>query len=849
MNNKQIAFVGDFSFPFPVSLLPKIDSAKNITKSYLVVGNLESSMISQNKCCKLTRIYSTSYLKEFLTKQGIKIVSLANNHIMDYSTEGLCQLIDLLNKNRILHCGAGIDLTKATKPLEIQIGKRKWAFLSYAWPLVEAIPAHKNRAGIAPLNKKLIIKIIHKLKSRNNEICIMLHWGYEYEKYPLPAHRKLAHKLIDAGATIIIGHHPHRIQGIEYYKNKMIAYSLGNFFFPLETYSKLQRGYYGYMDKYKGLLIQYNPDQPTHSTLFEADYNSADYSLKINHITNNFLSELKLLSKPLELNNKQYLKFFKENRERRKFLPIMTGGKLDIIKSIWVKIRSQIIYNIMKFQNIINYIKIKKLNKNLYRLLVMQNFINKQKMKLYYKSPCWVQNVFINSEKLLDKIKYSKTINKISKELEITEKWDYKKLEKLQMEKFKKLLKHAYNNVPYYYRLFKNHRLKPKDIQTRKDITKIPFLTKDIVRKNFKDLIAKNIKRKNLVHSHTSGTTGSPFEFYMDKYTQAFYRAHIIRHRRWWGYNYNEPCASFGGKIIVPLQQNKPPFWRYDYPEKLIVFSSFHLKPKFIDSMIKFIQKKNIQCIKGYPSNLFILAQYLRNKKIILPMKWIFTGAEPILPYMQEIIENQFGTKIADFYGQSEEVARAYQCPKSDGYHMAMESTLIEIMKNNNKPAEHGEYGEIVGTSLTNFAMPFIRYKTGDITRMLTKKYSCEKQFPLIDKIIGKFEDVVISKDKRLISPSALTHPFKPLDSRAIVKSQIIQNEVGKINIRIVQGTRYNKNQENILIKNFEERFQNQLDIKITYVADIKKTKAGKYRWVIRNIPIDYKNWSLKILK
>ena len=361
MNNEQIIFIGDFSSPFSASILSKIDSVRDITKSHLVIGNLESSMLSQNKCRKLVHIHSTSYLKEFIAKQGIKIVSLANNHVMDYGSEGLCQLIDLLNKNKVYHCGAGGNLSEAMEPIEVQIENRKWAFMSYAWPLIEAIPARKNRAGIAPLNKKSIIKIIHKLKSKNDEICIMLHWGYEYEKYPLPAHRKLAHTLIDAGATIIIGHHPHRIQGIEYYKNKMIAYSLGNFFFPLENYSNLQKGYYGHANKYKGLLIQYNPNKPTHPTLFEANYNSADHSLKINPITNNFLSELKQLSKPLQLNDEQYLNFFKKNRARHKLLPIMTGGKLDILKSIWLKIRSQGIYVIIKLHNIIKH---RYINKN-----------------------------------------------------------------------------------------------------------------------------------------------------------------------------------------------------------------------------------------------------------------------------------------------------------------------------------------------------------------------------------------------------------------------------------------------------------------------------------------------------
>jgi len=470
------------------------------------------------------------------------------------------------------------------------------------------------------------------------------------------------------------------------------------------------------------------------------------------------------------------------------------------------------------------------------------------RMKIYDFSPVFLQNLFINADRLIDSARFSSLVDKVEQELEISERWSKRDLEELQNERLRKLIEHAYSNVPYYKELFKNRKLKPSDIRGKDDLLKIPFLTKDIVRNDFHKLLATNISKKELFHSHSSGTTGSPLEFYMDRYTQAFYRAHIRRHRQWWGYNFDEYCASFGGKVVVPPQQSKPPFWRYDLPEKLIVFSSFHLKPEFIDLMIEFIQRKNIRCMKGYPSNLFILAQYLREKGVTLPMKWVFTGAEPVFDYMREVMEAQFATKVADFYGLSEEAARAYQCPEQVGYHMAMESTLIEVVNDDGEVVEDEKYGEMIGTSLTNFAMPFIRYRTGDVTRVLRRHCPCGRQLSLIDQVVAKFEDVIVEKDGRLVSPSALTHPFKPINPKAILKSQIVQDEVGRITVKVVRGPGYDKTQERLLLKGFETRFLGQLKVEIVYVTDIERTSAGKYRWVVCNIPFDYKKWAAGIM-
>ena len=352
MEGVQIAFVGDFAFPFSAFALANIESIEEITGADVVVGNLESSLVSQDKRRKLINLYSTASLGTFMAKQGIRVVSLANNHVMDYGKEGLQQLLHLLHETGVYHCGAGMDLSEATTPVEVPIGGEEWAFISYAWPLIEAVPARGHRAGVAPLDRNLMLRAIQELRETNDEICVFCHWGYEYEKFPLPAHRRLAHMLIDAGATVIIGHHPHVIQGIEYYKGKMIAYSLGNFFLPLESYRTLRAT--RHKGKHIGLVIKYNANYPGHPELFVAEYDPATHGLAISLATERFLTQLTELSQPLQLSDKEYTNFFRKNRVRRKLLPVMTGSRLDTVRSIWLRGRSQGVQLVVRFLSVID---------------------------------------------------------------------------------------------------------------------------------------------------------------------------------------------------------------------------------------------------------------------------------------------------------------------------------------------------------------------------------------------------------------------------------------------------------------------------------------------------------------
>ncbi|MFX0132864.1 MAG: CapA family protein [Candidatus Hodarchaeota archaeon] len=215
-----------------------------LNKSDLIFGNLESPLSNlgkplKNKCC----LYSPVETLNSLELAGFNIVSLANNHIFDYGYVSFEKTIQLLESKGISWFGAGKNLKEAKKPAIKFLNNISIGFLGYAWNFIESVNASKNKFGTAPLNKK-IIKDVKNLKEKVDIVIVSLHWGYEREKYPLPSQRELAHKIIDAGASLILGHHSHVLQGVESYGSGVIVYSLGNFIFPdvsYEDYTLIQK--------------------------------------------------------------------------------------------------------------------------------------------------------------------------------------------------------------------------------------------------------------------------------------------------------------------------------------------------------------------------------------------------------------------------------------------------------------------------------------------------------------------------------------------------------------------------------------------------------------------------------
>jgi poly-gamma-glutamate synthesis protein (capsule biosynthesis protein) len=174
-----------------------------------------------------------------LSYAGFNLVSLENNHILDYYEKGLFDTFEILNKGGIKYSGVGKSLQEARKPTIIERKGIKTGLLSYTDmagitylgnPSI-SFGAGSEKAGVIPLDLSLIKEDVAKARDEVDILIVSLHWGIE-ESFEVSREQvEMAHEILDGGADIILGHHPHQFQGIEIYKGKPIFYSLGNFIF------------------------------------------------------------------------------------------------------------------------------------------------------------------------------------------------------------------------------------------------------------------------------------------------------------------------------------------------------------------------------------------------------------------------------------------------------------------------------------------------------------------------------------------------------------------------------------------------------------------------------------------
>jgi poly-gamma-glutamate synthesis protein (capsule biosynthesis protein) len=242
--NISIAIAGDVMFgrKMPSVLdsgVNPFENVKNVTSSVdLLLFNFENPATLADINYKHTVPIKSNPKYVHLAKANNRTVAaLANNHIFDYGEIGYKDTIKALKENNINYLGAGNNIDEATKPISMNIKDRKVTILNYMdqnnfkeFSNSELPIATKNSPGYAPIDWNIIQKDLNE-NNDSDIVIVFLHYGNEYSKTPNNYQINISHKLIDNGADIVVGAHPHVTQGIETYKNKTIFYSLGNFIF------------------------------------------------------------------------------------------------------------------------------------------------------------------------------------------------------------------------------------------------------------------------------------------------------------------------------------------------------------------------------------------------------------------------------------------------------------------------------------------------------------------------------------------------------------------------------------------------------------------------------------------
>jgi len=251
-------------------------------------------------------------------------------------------------------------------------------------------------------------------------------------------------------------------------------------------------------------------------------------------------------------------------------------------------------------------------------------------------------------------------------------------------------------------------------------------------------------------------------------------------------------------------------------------------------SILEKIYGFNPKFIEGYPSTLSVLADLSDQAGANFKLQASFTSSEPLLEPQKSIMKKVYQCDNFDFFGLAERVIWATECEVHEGKHLNMEYGITEVVNEKDKVLDYGQTGYLVGTSLLNYGMPLLRYKTSDMSNISEHLCACGRESFILDSVATKAEDLVHTPSGKVISSSILTHPFKPL--KYIEMSQIIQEKIDFIRIKIVKRPGYSESDTNLLLKEFSNRVGEDIKIQVEFVENISREKSGKFKWVKSNI-------------
>jgi len=429
---------------------------------------------------------------------------------------------------------------------------------------------------------------------------------------------------------------------------------------------------------------------------------------------------------------------------------------------------------------------------------------------------------------------------KFSRVLQKTQWLPSEEIERLQTRNLRALLKHAYETVPYYRRVFRERGLSPRDIKSVDDLEKLPVLAKEDIKKNRGNLVSRSFPRNRLI-PYESGGTGNPIKFYITRESLSWEVASEFRAYSWAGYRLGDRCFLVWGAPADLSKYKSMVTSLTTALERILVVDAYVMSDEVLSRFAYLLRKFNPEIIKGYATSVYMVAKYLHERGIdYVRPKAVITSAETLLDFRRKIIEETFGCPVFDYYGSREVGAIAAECEEHSGYHVSAENVVLEFVRDDEHVAA-GENGVLLVTNLRNFGMPFIRYKIEDVGRPSDEVCSCGRGLPLISSIEGRTSEFMAVYDKqsgrivpvRPAGPGVLGMPLMhlPLESY-----RIIQESLDKVVIKAVKGHGYDQKHTDFLIEYARKHLGNNITIDVEFVDYLPPLPSGKRSYFISKI-------------
>ena len=397
-----------------------------------------------------------------------------------------------------------------------------------------------------------------------------------------------------------------------------------------------------------------------------------------------------------------------------------------------------------------------------------------------------------------------------------------------QAQRLEALLQHASQHVPYYRKVIQ--------VPRATQLTSLPLLTKDILRKNFDDLQSDDLGSRDWYVNTSGGSTGEPARFIQDEsYREQNIALEHLGYRmtgkdigdpevRLWGSERDIFKGTIGMRARVGNWVRNQTF-----------LNAFSMSPETMKGFIEQLNAIRPKVVIAYAQSAYELAQFSVERSLpIEGVGAVMTSAGTLYPFMREAISQAFHAPVFNRYGSREVGDIATECDAHLGLHIHMENQVVEILDKDGVPCPPGQMGEIVVTSLHNYAMPLIRYRIGDMGSWLGQECTCGRGSALLREVSGRVVDTFLTKSGKKIDGEYFTHLiyFK----NWVSKFQFVQEDLETIKVRI------QKCDEPVArdLQEIEDKVRvvmgDDCKVEFEFVDEIPASSSGKYRYTISRV-------------
>ena len=409
--------------------------------------------------------------------------------------------------------------------------------------------------------------------------------------------------------------------------------------------------------------------------------------------------------------------------------------------------------------------------------------------------------------------------------------WSRNKLLKHQVRELKRVVRHAYDSVPFLHQKFRESGLKPDAVKTLSDLNKLPIIRRGEVKRNAVRMISSKLDKKKLRKIYTSGSTGRPLTLYISPAEDEFRKARHLRA--------NIVCGQrMRDRWVVVTSPRR--FEKISRLQRLLRIYTMKTLSVFEDPsrQLASLEKMKPDVLEGYSSSLYLLAREVERRGMAIKPRIMFSGAELIEDSHRRFIEKTFDAPLYDQYATIEFERMAWQCPEKNGYHIDADALILQFVDEDGEEVAPGERGEIVCTSLFNYAMPLIRYAIGDMGAVSLDECACGINLPLMKVLEGRKDSILFLPDGRPLSPIAFIYAmqlFKQFES--IEQWRVIQNKDYSFRVDVKKADEMvnEKVMRVELIRHVREVLDlgAKIEVEVNFVDEIPLGKSGKINKVV----------------